>query len=112
MTPFRMPSSGSDESRYNTIHSKTRNIVERTIGVLKNTFRCLLSSRGLHYRPSKATKIVNVCCALYNINREFKAAFPEEPSDVQDVNSNNTPASNIGNARDIRNNLMRRMFCE
>ncbi|XP_017465228.1 PREDICTED: uncharacterized protein LOC108358413 isoform X2 [Rhagoletis zephyria] len=53
MTPFRSPPSGSPEGNYIKVHAKARNIVERTIGVFKNRFRCLLGARELHYEPSK-----------------------------------------------------------
>ncbi|XP_061395895.1 putative nuclease HARBI1 [Musca vetustissima] len=67
MTPYRSTVEGSPEAIFNTKHAKARNIVERTIGVLKNRFRCLLGARQLHYAPSKATKLTNVCAALHNI---------------------------------------------
>lgn len=67
ITPFRSPEQFSCESNFNKAHAKARNIVERTIGLLKNRFRCLLGARQLHYSPKKAVQFVNVCCALHNI---------------------------------------------
>ena len=63
MTPYRTTSDGSRDSNYNICYSKSRNIVERTIAVLENRFRCLLGARELHYAPLKATQIINVVCA-------------------------------------------------
>ncbi|XP_055644036.1 putative nuclease HARBI1 [Toxorhynchites rutilus septentrionalis] len=71
VTPFRAPEEGSLESDFNQRHALGRGIVERTIGVLKNRFRCLLGARQLHYTPTKCAQIVNVCCALHNICLEY-----------------------------------------
>lgn len=110
MTPFRMAETGSPQTRYNTIHSKARNIVKRTILVLKSRFRCLLSARALHYSPEKATQIANACCALQNICQHFRAELPEEmpPASSTEI-SNENP--NIGRededgTKRIRNNIM------
>ncbi|XP_065092850.1 putative nuclease HARBI1 [Ochlerotatus camptorhynchus] len=67
ITPHRAPEDGSPESNFNRLHSVGRGIIERTIGVLKNRFRCILGARQLHYSPSKSSKIINVCCALHNL---------------------------------------------
>lgn len=67
MTPYRSTTPGSAEANFNSTHAKARNVVERTISVLKNRFRCLLGARQLHYTPAKSIKIVNVCAALNNI---------------------------------------------
>ena len=67
MTPYSSAADDSPEALYNQRHSKARNIIERCIGLLKSRFRCLLDTRQLHYKPSKATQIVNVCDALHNV---------------------------------------------
>lgn len=67
LTPFRSAENGTARSRFNKSLAKARSEVERTIGVLKNRWRCLLGARQLHYKPEKVAKIVNVCCALHNI---------------------------------------------
>ncbi|XP_036342226.1 putative nuclease HARBI1 [Rhagoletis pomonella] len=78
MTPYRSATEHSAESRYNSVHSKARNIVERVIGVLKSRFRCLLGARELHYDPQKINKIVNACAALHNICLHYNTYFPED----------------------------------
>lgn len=105
ITPYRTSvSSQNNESKiiFNQIHSKTRWIVERSFGVLKNVFRCILGARQLHYKPEKATKIVNSCCALHNLRIRFnvpcnenllqlEADFPDEVLDEEE----NVTAANI-----------------
>ncbi|XP_055614942.1 putative nuclease HARBI1 [Toxorhynchites rutilus septentrionalis] len=72
LTPYRAPELESPESEFNSKHVLARGIIERTIGVLKNRFRCILGARQLHYTPTKAAKIISVCCALHNICLYFK----------------------------------------
>ncbi|XP_065094631.1 putative nuclease HARBI1 [Ochlerotatus camptorhynchus] len=81
VTPFRSSSStqsSESQAKFNEIHSKARMTVERAIGVLKNVFRCTLGARQLHYKPEKAAKIVNVCCALHNLRLQFNVPMIEE----------------------------------
>jgi len=75
LTPYRDPSYNSKEYKFNMAHASARNIVERTIGVLKSRFRCLLGT--LHYKPTKVVKMINVCCALHNICRQYNIGFEE-----------------------------------
>lgn len=51
--------------------------MERSIGVVKNTFRCVLGARQLHYKPEKATQIVNACVALHNLRIKYKMQFSD-----------------------------------
>jgi len=48
MTPYLNPASVS-EQRYNSAHTKTRNVVERCIGVLKNRWACLHRGIQLYF---------------------------------------------------------------
>lgn len=75
LTPYRDPVYNSKEYKFNMVHSSARNIVERTIGVLKSRFRCLMGT--LHYRPSKVVQMINVCCALHNICRHYNIELDE-----------------------------------
>lgn len=77
ITSYRVAEEGSRNARFNQIHSKTRNIVERTIGLLKSRFRCISKSRQLHYEPTKVTQIINACCALHNIAIHYRVRFDD-----------------------------------
>lgn len=72
LTPYRTAAAASAELKFNDAHSKCRNIIERTNGVLKGRWRCLLGARELHYMPKKVIKMVNVCVALHNICIAYK----------------------------------------
>lgn len=54
------------QQRYNRALSKTRQIIERCIGILKMRFRCILGERKLRYLPLKAGKIIYSCATLHN----------------------------------------------
>lgn len=79
---FRSPQ--GNEIIFNTFHSKGRIIIERTIGVLKNRFKCLLGARQLHYSPEVATQIVNCCAALHNMCIAYRV------EDIEDEVEENT----------------------
>uniref|UniRef100_A0A8C5PYP9 Putative nuclease HARBI1 n=1 Tax=Leptobrachium leishanense TaxID=445787 RepID=A0A8C5PYP9_9ANUR len=57
-----------DKGYYNSAHCATRNVIERTFGVLKSRFLCLDKSGGyLLYPPLKAVDIVLACYILHNV---------------------------------------------
>lgn len=88
ITPFRNADVGTVEMKFNDTHTKCRNIIERTNGVLKNRWRCLLGARELHYNPKKAIQITNVCTALHNICITYRCN--EVPCNVLHDDDNDT----------------------
>ncbi|XP_041983180.1 putative nuclease HARBI1 [Aricia agestis] len=84
LTPILNTQPGSAEENYTNMHCRTRNTVERCIGVLKARWRCLLSHRVLHYNHHVVAKIVNACAVLHNITNKHRLPVPELPSnDIQ-----------------------------
>lgn len=83
MVPHSNPETGTPESHYNNLHSSARNSVERTIGLLKGRFRCLLVHRVLHYDPITVGKIVIACCVLHNMCN--RAGLPAPKLDEYDL---------------------------
>lgn len=112
ITPFRTGASITErQTRFNEIHSKTRITVERSIGVAKNTFRCILGARQLHYKPEKAAQIVNACVALHNLRIKFKMDFDEPElstgegdADFHVIESNQNDANRT--REEIMNNIL------
>lgn len=77
MTPILNAAPNTPDAHYTNLHVRARNIIERTIGLLKARFRCLLVHRVLHYSPEVAGSIVNACVILHNICN--RANTPVEP---------------------------------
>ncbi|KAL6470518.1 hypothetical protein MHYP_G00216370 [Metynnis hypsauchen] len=63
MTPLCNPQTDR-ERRYNSLHSRTRSVVERTIGQLKSLDR---TGGMLLYRPEKVCRIGRACGVLHNV---------------------------------------------
>lgn len=66
MTPFPQPSDGAQAS-YQASHIRTRTAIERTIGQLKNSQRCLLNT--LNFEPVLGGKIFATTAAVFNIKK-------------------------------------------
>lgn len=66
-TPFAVVQPNTPEEAYNNLHRATRNVIERTNGILKGRFRCLLKHRVLHYSPDRAAYIIYAAAVLHNI---------------------------------------------
>ena len=78
LTPLPDPQT-VPEQRYNSAHSRTRSIVERTIGLLKSRFRCLLGKeKTLLFTPERCVTIIIACAVLHNLAVEFNIPYNEE----------------------------------
>lgn len=64
LTPVMNAEPNSPEDRYNRAQRQIRSLIERTNGLLKSRFRCLLKHRVLHYKPDVASRIINACVVL------------------------------------------------
>ncbi|KAM7296724.1 putative nuclease HARBI1 [Ixodes scapularis] len=106
MTPFLSPSSAA-EVRYNTAHTTTRSIVERTIGQLKRRFHCLHAE--LRMEPSRCCDIIVACCVLHNLAKRYPCAMPgtaippEVPVEPM--------AAGRGESNEARRALVDQFFC-
>ena len=74
LTSYLAPATLGQE-RYNRAHCKTRNTVERAIGVLKRRFACL---HRLRVKPERATKITGATIVLHNVARKTRMPMPAE----------------------------------
>ncbi|KAG7305723.1 hypothetical protein JYU34_009848 [Plutella xylostella] len=77
MTPVDHAVDDSPEGRYNIIQKRARSTVERTFGILKGRWRCLLAARELNYTPETAGKIAIACSVLHNMCIHARLDHPE-----------------------------------
>ncbi|XP_026737328.1 putative nuclease HARBI1 isoform X1 [Trichoplusia ni] len=118
MTPIVDAHQGSPEEYYTKLHCTARNTVERTIGVLKNRWRCLIGHRVLHYHPDVAAKIINACCVLHNmcINRiyfdqdENTAEYGNDYPTVTSQESTSSTAAELRQGIEKRNVLVQQLW--
>lgn len=105
MTPLRVvPEPGTPEERFQNVHKRARNAIERLNGVLKCRFRCLLKDRVLHYHPIKASQIINACCVLHNMCITENIPMPEIEENM--VEGLNVDVVIIDEANDRNNDLV------
>uniref|UniRef100_UPI00398E6376 putative nuclease HARBI1 n=1 Tax=Pristiophorus japonicus TaxID=55135 RepID=UPI00398E6376 len=77
------------EKQYNDSHRDPRNVVQKTMCLLKQRFRCLHHSGGeLKYNPAQAAKVVAICSMLQNLaimrGQKFPDGAPEERAEEED----------------------------
>ncbi|XP_055306869.1 putative nuclease HARBI1 [Sitodiplosis mosellana] len=91
MTPFEGDNLTMNQTIYNDLVVSTRTLIERTIGLLKTRFRCIMGERQLRYHQTKVSKIVHACATLHNflILNGFDIFNDIDPLDLAAVVNNN-----------------------
>ncbi|KAG0433046.1 hypothetical protein HPB47_020281 [Ixodes persulcatus] len=75
LTPLTNPGvANSLKVRYQAVHLKTRNSVERAFEVFKRRFPCL--DMWLQYKAERSALIITACAALHNLARLRKEPCP------------------------------------
>lgn len=102
LTPVAQPENNSEEN-YNKAHIRTRNTVERTIGVWKRIFPCL--SKKMATKLTTTCHIIVATAVLYNICRAHGVVEDIESA----VRNTQRPARNVQQSN-REGLLFRRMF--
>lgn len=96
------------QERYNTALTKTRVIIERTIGQLKRRFHCLHGE--LRLEPARAGRVIIACVVLFNISKDLGVLMDDytEPEGVVQPNHIVEDVTTEGHA--IRDVLVQKFF--
>ncbi|CAJ1061285.1 nuclease HARBI1 [Xyrichtys novacula] len=71
------------QARFNTIHGKARNIIERAFRMMKARWRSIFL-RALEVKPAFASEVVTCCAILHNICMDNGDLFEAEPPPEED----------------------------
>ncbi|XP_064485995.1 putative nuclease HARBI1 [Ornithodoros turicata] len=111
ITPFKDPRTPV-ESRFNTLHSKARSVVERAFGLMKGRWRSVFT-KALEVSVKKAPLVIAACAAMHNVcirAEDFCAEELQEGSEEPE----GMLAGNIegeGDATRFRSELAARLSC-
>lgn len=80
MIPIEDPK-GKHQAAYQKAHIKTRNTIERAIGVYKSRFRCMCKQSGgsIQFDVDMCCKIIGACAVLHNYCRKRNIPFEVAP---------------------------------
>ncbi|CAJ1057656.1 hypothetical protein H4Q32_000108 [Xyrichtys novacula] len=101
LTPYREPVANPVQARFNTIHGKARNIVERAFGMVKASWQSIFL-RALELKPAFASEVVTCCAILHNICMDNSDLFEAEPPPEED---GPPPCSDAGSGENLRDRL-------
>lgn len=118
MTPVGNAEPFTPKAAYNQAHMSSRNVVERTIGLLKMRFRCILKERVARYAPDFVAKLVTSCAVLHNMCVDAEVPLIENNDllgeEELDLIRNVPPvwldANLLNEGRRVRNNIVNRYF--
>lgn len=77
-TPIDNLIDDTPEAQFNAELTSTRNVIERTNGLIKGRYRCLSRHRTLMYHPTKAANIIYTGCVLHNIALNAGLILPDD----------------------------------
>ncbi|KAK4882388.1 hypothetical protein RN001_005707 [Aquatica leii] len=106
LTPVLNPTTPSEE-RYNRAHIRTRNVVERLFGYMKNKFRCFFNTIKVDLETTKA--VIIALSIIYNIYIEEKLSNNEDMSDNSDDEENQAIAP-LREVANIQGNIFRQNY--
>ncbi|XP_040073556.1 putative nuclease HARBI1 [Ixodes scapularis] len=115
MTPFRKFQK-KEEENYNDGLTKTRQVIERTFGIMKSRFRCLDRSGGvLQYSPGVCCRLIVACAVLHNYCTRHHISLAEPPveeSDDEEEEEEDRPstAQDTPSGKAVRNELVNTVF--
>lgn len=114
MTPLPHEIPNTPRFLYNEALCKTRNSVERAIGVMKGTWRCLSKHRVLQYDPTFSGKIVNACTVLHNMKMYYNNGILDDTfmddAPVAIANENYEQLQTLAVARRVQNQIIEQYF--
>ena len=103
LTPFRNNGRLTRrQKKYNFVHSSTRMVVERSIGLLKGRFRKLKTQMEVD-KIEDAPVIIVAACVLHNI------CLMDDEDDIEDFMDDNDDDQPCADGEDKRNQIMRNL---
>ncbi|XP_063077094.1 putative nuclease HARBI1 [Engraulis encrasicolus] len=111
LTPHQQPNTDA-EARFNGAQSTTRAIVERSIGVWKQRFRCVSKTAGgVQLNPTKCCSVVVVTALLHNMALRANVPLPEGEEMALDPDLPDPPNQDANpQGLEVRARLVRHMF--
>ncbi|KAL0153332.1 hypothetical protein M9458_051370, partial [Cirrhinus mrigala] len=104
ITPYREPVHNPVQARFNSKHSRARNIIERAFGMMKTRWRSIFF-KALEISPAFVPEVVTCCAVLHNLallNGDIVEAEDEEDHDDDPPEPHN-PQARVGDH--VRDNL-------
>lgn len=101
--PFKWAKPGSIKHDWSDEVESTRKDVERTFGILKKRWRCLINPIEFK-NPTYIEQMFQTCCVLHNMLLDFDGLDIWEGGNLQRVYQNGKSESNLVDASEIVDN--------
>ena len=86
LIPVTSVTPSTREKKYNELHKKSRNVIERAFGVLKSRFKCLSRTRTLYYSHERAANILYCCVIFHNMLTKRRLYLDPEMEEMDETN--------------------------